>query len=298
MSCSIVSRAGSRCSDERVIVNTFLLTMQYNESLCLPFFLKHYSKYFPRNNIFIIDHGSSPGITPEGYNRMYVPRDRPFSELSRMHLIKSVSSGLLQYFDAGIYVDCDELINLDALEGLDVKDSPVTYVAGFDVFWDDTPNGRRLLGYFSPHACKASIFSQIPNWSLGFHGCEYAPKTLTMPMAHIRFLFAEQSAKRLRERVLVHQAMDPAERTEGIAAQWGAGDAEFRGFYKFITERKSNAETKIREFAPIDSSRMYREHVLRSDAGIADGSFYSPNGYSPVADHLFDLTDQFPALIE
>jgi hypothetical protein len=214
----------SRQNSERLNVNTFLLTMQYNEHLCLPPFLKHYAKYFPRNDIFIIDHGSSSDITPEGYNKIYVPRDRPYSEVSRLRAIKSVTSALLEYFDAGIYVDCDELINLDTYTGIDFVNSPVTHVAGFDVFWDDTPSGRRLLGYLRPNLCKASIFfSKTPNWYLGFHGCEYSPKILTIPMAHIRFLFMEESSKRLRERVSVHQSMRPVEKAKGLAAQWGGG---------------------------------------------------------------------------
>ena len=278
-------------------MNTFLLTMQYNERLYLPLFLNHYSRYFPKNHVYIIDHGSAPEITPDGYNNIYVPRERPYSEVSRLHLIKSVASGLLQYFDSGIYVDCDELIDLDGFNARELTDSPVIYVAGFDVFWEHTLRGRRLLGYLSPHLCKAAIFSITPDWILGFHGCEVPPRTLTLPMAHVRFLFLDESARRLRERISVHQAMRPDEKAEGIAAQWGAGDAEFHGFYRFVQERRQSA-TKIVPFAALDSSHMYQEHGVQSPAGGADRVVYSPNGYSPVADCLFDLTDRFPALLQ
>ena len=47
-------------------MNRFLLTMQYDESLILPIFLKHYSHYFPAENIFVIDHGSQVNLIPEG----------------------------------------------------------------------------------------------------------------------------------------------------------------------------------------------------------------------------------------
>lgn len=277
-------------------MSIFLLTMQYNETLCLPVFMRHYSRYFSRDRIFIIDHGSDADLTPPGCNRIFVPRDRPFSERARMRLIRAIASGLLEYFDAGVFVDCDELINLDALRDFGPDDTPVRYVAGFDVFAADTSNGKRLLGYLTPQSCKASVFAKTPHWVLGFHGCDHPAGTLSMPMAHIRFMFHEQSAQRLLARIPVRRGMANDEAEEGIAAQWADGDAEFRAFFRFVGGL-GRRQAKILRFSPIDAGPMFQAHMTPPDAHPGR-VIYRPNGYSPAPDALFDLTEYFPGLLE
>ncbi len=274
---------------------TFLLTMQYDERLCLPVFLAHYSRFFPAERIFIIDHGSSSDLVPPGYNTIRVPRTRPYSELSRAQMIRHFSAGLLEYFDCGIFADCDELIDLDGFDARLPGRPAVAYCAGFDVFRHETPQGRRLLGYLSPHLCKPSIFSITPNWAMGFHGADHPPAGLMRPMAHIRFAFGDRSALRLRERIAVHRAMQAQEKAQGVAAQWGDGDTEFKAFARFV-ERRLNAGAPIRPFAPVDSSGMFRE-IAVPQAGQPDQRLYLPNGFSPLQDCFIDLTERFPALM-
>lgn len=276
------------------MTDTFLLTMQYEERLCLPVFLAHYSRFIPAERTFIIDHGSRSDIVPPGYNTIRVPRARPYSESSRVQLIKHVSAGLLEYFDRGIYVDCDELIDLEGVDAASADRSAVTYCAGFDVFRHETSEGPRLLGYLSPDLCKPAIFSITPNWVMGFHGSDHPPTGLMRPMAHIRFAFGDRSAMRLRERIAVHRAMHAQERADGIAAQWRDGDTEFKAFSRFI-ERRLNAGTSIRTFAPVDSTGMFRE-IAVPQAGQPDQLLYLPNGFSPLQDCFIDLTERFPAL--
>lgn len=79
----------------------FLLTMQHEEHFMLQVFLDHYTRYFPEECIYIIDHGSRVQTTHSRVNRIFVPRDKPFSELDRLTLVKSIASGLLRYFDWG-----------------------------------------------------------------------------------------------------------------------------------------------------------------------------------------------------
>jgi hypothetical protein len=268
--------------------------MQYDERLCLPVFLAHYSRFFPAERIFIIDHGSSSDLVPPGYNTIRVPRTRPYSELSRVQFIRHFSAGLLEYFDCGIFVDCDELIDLDGFDARLPGRPPVAYCAGFDVFRHETPQGRRLLGYLSPHLCKPSIFSITPNWAMGFHGSDHPPTGLMRPMAHIRFAFGDRSALRLRERIAVHRTMQAREKAEGVAAQWGDGDTEYQSFARFI-ERRLTAGASILPFAPVDSSGMFRE-IAVAQAGQPDQVLYLPNGFSPLQNCFIDLTERFPAL--
>lgn len=266
--------------------------MQYEESLLLPVFLRHYTQYLPKRSIFIIDHGSQTNLIPEGFNRIFVPRERPFSERSRMLLIRSIASGLLEYFDSGIVADCDELIDLGGIREPGYGVPLATYVAGFDVYWENGPEGRRLFGLLNPNECKPLIFNRVPSWGLGFHGSEYPPDVLTIPLAHTRYLYREQSSRRLNDRIAVHQSMQGDERLQGVASHWREGDAELKTFYQIVDQRTQSG-TKIHEFAPINPRGLFRE------VSIEPGSkMYVPNGAWNVTDLRFDLSKHFPTLLE
>jgi hypothetical protein len=147
----------------------FLLTMQYEEKFLLPIFIKHYSQYFPLNCIYVIDHGSSENFAPEGINRIYIPRDRNFSERDRLQLVSNIAHGLLRYYDYGVYADCDELIALSYLNESEFTNNSVVYVCGFDCYLEELSGKKRILGLVNPVICKPLIFRETPNWNQGFH---------------------------------------------------------------------------------------------------------------------------------
>lgn len=276
-------------------MNTFIITMQYNESLLLPRFLEHYSGFLGARNIYVIDHGSTlaapASLAADGrYNRVYVPRDRPFSEVSRTRLIANFASGLLEYYDAGIYADCDELIDLGSLDALDLDRSPVAYVAGFDVFYRQTPRGRRLHGLPNAFECKPLIFTRVPNWLLGFHGSEHAPGELVLPMAHVKYLFAEESIRRLSERASVYGAMDGDERDHGIASHWKAGSAEYENFRQAV-DSCAQANVDVVKFAPLDPGSFFVSEEVQG------GRVFRPGRRGYNTGFVFDLSDHFPALL-
>lgn len=271
-------------------MNVFLLTMQYDERLLLPVFLRHYTQYLPKSNIFVIDHGSPVNLVPDGVNRLYVPRDRPFSEQSRKTLIQSIAHGLLRYYDLGVVADCDELIDLSGIENLGQAPNPATYVVGFDVYWEEGVTGRKLFGILNPDECKPLIFSRVPNWGLGFHNSEAVPGNLTIPLAHTRYLYGEESLERLRLRAPIHEAMDPKEQATGIAGHWKHGEEEYRKF-RDLVERRKQLDTVVREFAPFNPATLFR--AVASPNG--SHAYYAEGDWS-ITDARFDLTKNFPAL--
>jgi len=251
----------------------FLLTMQRNETLLLPYFLKHYARYFLPRHVHIIDHGSIPGLVPPEYNTIFVPSDRPFSERARLKLITGLASGLLEYYDAGIYVDCDELICLDRLNDIDFANSPIIHVAGFDVFRADTPDGKRILGMLNKDECKPLIFSRTPNWTIGFHRCDDVPKgPLTVPMAHIRYFFMEQSSQRLVERLSIYDSMHAGEKNVGVDFQWSKGDSVMKTFYR-------------------DLNRFDKQHAIPFTE-------IDPFNIASLSNRLYDLSASFPSLLD
>lgn len=284
--------------------------MQYNEDRLLPIFLAHYAKYFAPENIFIIDHGSTivqPWFsTNKGYNRIYVPRDKPFSEDARLKLIKHLAEGLLEYYDGGVYVDADELINLDQLDANTLQTSPAVYAAGFDVYFKHTPAGKRLFGLLSPYECKPLIFKAVPDWGFGFHNCEFAPALLTMPLVHLKFLFVGDAKARLNDRLTVLEAMSDAEKERGIDSHWKSGDVSLQKFYQLIDELE-RSKVPVVNFAAIDSSTLFKikkpsmfrraTSQQRKHGRVKRTPYYHQCSDAYDLKQIYDLSAYFPDLL-
>lgn len=261
-------------------MNYFVLTMQYNESLMLPIFLEHYSRFLDPKHIKVIDHGSTNIPQYVNYERTYIPRDRPFSESSRLRVIQHSVAGLLEYYDFGIFVDCDELIDLTNIHEINFQHNRIHHVAGFDVFFRKTSRGVRLHGLLNPGMCKPSIFSYIPYWSAGFHETSDQMSMLRLPMAHTRFLFKDQCAQRLDSRILTYEAMPEIERKGGVDIHWKQGSDAMRDFYSFVN---SKPQEDVRYFETINPSDFADSEVKKRVYR------YSNTEY--------DLTNIFPHLL-
>jgi hypothetical protein len=279
-------------------MNKFLLTMQYEEDFLLPVFLHHYAKYFAPQNIFIVDHGSRGNLVPAGCNRIYVPRTRGFSEGARAALIQNISQGLLRYYDFGVYCDCDELISLDRFDPAAFETQPEIYVAGFEVFWRGAGGSKRLLGLINPRECKPLIFSRTPIWQLGFHNsASCAPGTLTVPMAHVRYLFKEQARRRLLERMQVHEHMDSKERESRIAEHWALGGRELDLFYAHVDtydERRSETDT----FEEMAAQSIFGASSLTLPDGRGITVHQARGDWRLMQNRYWDLGDRFTCLFD
>jgi hypothetical protein len=273
-------------------MNRFLLTMQYDESLMLPFFLNHYSHYFPAKNIFIIDHGSIVNLIPEGFNRIYVPRDKPFSEMARLDLIQKITQGLLNYYDLGVYADCDELISFRDVDFDSLPDA-VTYVAGFEVFLHKS---CQIIGALNPLECKPLIFKKTPTWSLGFHSSTAKPAALSIPMAHIRYFDRELSRDRLIGRRVVHKNMDKVEGSQKIDAHWGDGDRELNEFYSYIDSNQANIHI-AKSFCDIQWNEVFNMSAPKGLYVHPEPQFHAKGDYKIFDGKFYNLTNFFPALL-
>jgi hypothetical protein len=283
----------------------FIITMQYDETLLFPYFIKHYLTYFKPSEIFVIDHGSPDTqfrYEAIGCNVIRVPRHRPYSEAARLKLIKNLASGLLEYFDAGLYVDCDELINLDNFQSTDLAGNHVIYVAGFDVFYSQTPQGIELHGLLRPSECKPLIFSRVPDWGYGFHGCDQEPNTLRIPLAHIKYLFREESAKRMNNRTGI--IMSETEKANGVGLYWSQGNSQYNEFFSLIDQVREN-NIRIIDFSPIDPEPLFkarRPSLFMARRQRAYGYSKRTYHYQPVTgnamlDYEYNLGSYFPSLL-
>jgi len=232
-------------------MNYFVLTMQYNEDFMLPIFLDHYSRFLDPKHIKVIDHGSTnmPDYSLDSCEKIYISRSRPFSEGSRLRIIQHFVSGLLEYYDFGIFVDCDELIDLTNISTIDFSVNKIHYVAGFDVFFRSTPDGIRLRGLFNPGYCKPSIFSYMPYWTAGFHDASEPINILKIPMIHTSMLYENQVLKRLNNRNEVYQNIAEKEKINGVNIHWDNGFEYFNSFYEYVN---SIDHSKFKTFNQID----------------------------------------------
>jgi hypothetical protein len=275
----------------------FLLTMQYEEKFLLPIFIKHYSQFFPLNCIYVIDHGSSENFVPEGVNRIYIPRDRDFSEEDRLSLVKSIANGLLKYYDYGVYADCDEFIALNYFDEKSLSDCPVVYVCGFDCFPEVVEGKERILGLVNPGMCKPLIFKELPNWNCGFHFSDihHPSLELSIPMAHVRYLFPSQISKRVDIRKKVYQSLVSNERARGFAAQWDAGEKAVSNFFEYLT-MLTDKNPQISSFNNFERGRLFDKRTI---AGIyISRSIFTAKGNYEFSEERFDLTDIFPGLLD
>lgn len=280
-----------------MVKSKFLLTMQHNEDRFLPIFLKHYCQYFDKKNIFVIDHGSDSNLLPPDFNRIYIPRDRPFSEFERMNFIKEIANGLLRYYDVGIYADCDELIYLSDFNYEALPSSSPIYVAGFECTMVEIEGNKKLIGIPSPHECKPLIFNKVPDWVPGFHTSKNIEpqEFLSIPLAHLKFLSQEEFSIRGLSRNKTHENMLANEKNMGIAYQWAKSETDFNEFYKKIDDHIKEKKT-IANFVPIKSETIFKKIGSSTTLYIPSTFTYFPRGTYRDQSSIVDITDYFPVL--
>jgi hypothetical protein len=213
-----------------------------------------------------------------------MPRSKAFSEFDRLHSLRHMAASLLFYYDFGIIVDIDELINLAALPELEFTQKEVYYVTGFEVFHRQTKHGRRLRGFWNPNMSKPSVFKALPNWDFGFHQCDYPVLNFKLPMAHVRFLHPDQAKNRLNLRYKIHQEMFEVERNSGVNLHWQRGEQNLDNFYEYVDLTNFNCH-------------MLNEDCLNTlyNRFINDPSKFDYHYRTLPME--FDLTDYFPQLI-
>jgi hypothetical protein len=87
------------------------LTFVFNESVNLPLWIKYYGSNFGEKNLFVVDRESTDGSTNNlgEVNRIIIPRDA-FDDRKKADFMSSMQNALINYYDAVVCGDCDELV--------------------------------------------------------------------------------------------------------------------------------------------------------------------------------------------
>jgi hypothetical protein len=88
-----------------------VFTIVKNENYYLPIWLKHYKKYFPNNDIYILDHQSTDGSTSDlDVNVIQLVNELAFDHQWLVDVISNFQKHLLQEYESVLFAESDELI--------------------------------------------------------------------------------------------------------------------------------------------------------------------------------------------
>jgi hypothetical protein len=166
------------------------ITFTYNEAVNLPIWVRHYGCNFGEENLFIADRGSNDDSLDAigAANLLRLPRDA-FDE--KTDFMSNFHRSLLNFYDAAIITDCDELLVADPQKFKSlrhyIETSSFDYVSGIGLEVLHMINAelpidltrpilsqRRFANFYSG-GCK-TLISRVPvAWLPGFHSCNHPP---------------------------------------------------------------------------------------------------------------------------
>jgi hypothetical protein len=174
-------------------MNVAVVTFVFNEFVNLPIWRRYYGENFGEQNLFVVDNGSNDGSTSDlgKVNRIVIPRDT-FDDGKKAGFISSYQQALLEYYDAVIYTDGDEILVADPVRYRNLNDyvsrmgSDYVTCIGLNVLHvlnQEPPLdlarpilAQRRYARFNSATCK-TLLSKVPiNWTPGFHGLNLRPK--------------------------------------------------------------------------------------------------------------------------
>lgn len=169
------------------------LTFVFNEAVNLPLWIKYYGSQFGEKNLFVVDRESTDGSTSNlgDVNRIVIPRDA-FDDRKKADFMSSLQNALINYYDAVVCGDCDELV----VPNLGTYVSLADYVARMDTDYatciglnvlhilnQEPPLNlgepilsQRRYARFMSATCKTMV-SKVPiRWMPGLHCLNLRPK--------------------------------------------------------------------------------------------------------------------------
>jgi tetratricopeptide (TPR) repeat protein len=192
------------------------ITNVYNEAFNLPIWLKHYGGQVGIRNCVVLDHGSDDGSTEDlrGAGVIRMPRGPVYDERHRMRMVTDLANNMLNYYDAVLYSDCDEMLVADPARWEDLTEycramrAPVVHAIGLNLRQDITREGpispalpvlsQRSLVQFVGAMCKPLVIREPISWGGGFHSCQHPPRFDDLYLFHLRHADLGQALARLR----------------------------------------------------------------------------------------------------
>lgn len=162
------------------------VTYVFNEDINLSIWVEHYGRQFGRENLFIIDSGSSlpAPVNLDGINVIRLP-NIPFDDKNKSFALSSLQQTLTRYYDFVVVSDCDEILVANPEKYVDLKDymqkTGVEYATAIGLNVVHALDREAPINYHLPllsqrhHAIFNSyetktLISRVPlRWSPGLH---------------------------------------------------------------------------------------------------------------------------------
>lgn len=275
------------------------LTFVYNESVNLPLWIKYYGSNFGEKNLFVVDRESTDGSTSNlgDVNRIIIPRDA-FDDRKKADFMSSMQNALVNYYDAVVCGDCDELV----VPNIGPYASLADYVARTDfdyvtciglnvlhVLNQELPLdlskpilAQRRYARFMSATCK-TMLSRVPiRWLAGLHSLDRRPKfDRNLFMFHTKTMDYSIASARQRINRETPWSEDSLSRDFGAHHRYDFG--------QFVREAFFDPANMINQgkLQPFDFS----EEIAKFDAEIVekDGYFWIPmnmNRWVEIPDNL------------
>jgi hypothetical protein len=220
-----------------------VFTIAKNEKYFLPIWMKYYSQFFKKEDIYIIDNGSTDGcmVGPD-VECIWMPSQYDFDVKFLNDVAMTFQKQLLERYDAVLFAEADEIV-VPKKKGrfdLHLKDKPTARCLGYEVVhvvekeppidWNMPLLHQRQYWELRPDFCKP-LLSKIPlAWEVGFHD-SIPPVAIDRELAliHLRRIDYEHSKQRLLKRSAWPR---PPQQAENMAWQWKLASRDFDFWFK------------------------------------------------------------------
>jgi hypothetical protein len=161
-----------------------VVTMSHNESVFLPIWWHYYSRFFPPEDMYILDHDSTDGST-SGPGFVRIPVSHPVVDWGwHRDMLQRKQHALLERYDAVLCTDVDELVAPDPRTGtlgdyIDRFGGDFVNCRGYEILHLRDREGpldrarpileQRCHWYFNP-AYSKPLLARVPmQWHGGLH---------------------------------------------------------------------------------------------------------------------------------
>lgn len=217
---------------------TAVITMVYNEPEFLPLWVGYYGSQFPREHLYVIDHGSDDSSTSDlpGVNVIRIPRTHKDNQV-RTEFVNALLLGLLKYYDNVVHVDVDEFLVPDVRKYASLADycarAPAATVTAIglnivqsaqetaDVDLSRPVLSQRRFAQFVSPMCKPCLTSVPVTFLSGFHGHEKPPVFADLHLLHLRYFDLKMGLDRLARTRAMAWSSESAGRHQRVEdAEW------------------------------------------------------------------------------
>jgi hypothetical protein len=221
------------------------VTMAYNEPDYVPIWVRHYARQIGAAHCYLVDHGSDDGSTRDlgPVSVLRLPRS-PQDDPRRARFLSDLCAGLLEWYDAVVHTDVDELLLADPAAFPDLAafaaatTAPAVTAIGLNVqqvpALEPAYDPARPLGaqrrwvQFCSALCKPALIRRRVAWEPGFH-CADAPVAFgDLYLFHLRWYDRDRGLSRLAKTRAMPWAI------EGAGSHQRMPDADFAAMFDGI----------------------------------------------------------------